>query len=158
MKPAPKISDFVSTPSNLNNNIWHLQSLREDIINPRIADEFYRNYANQLSEGIKDCLVNGSSLDDLIDRISDMASNCPAIDWENQVKPEEIKTETALIKWRKDTFWTMNVRYISESISAKAVEAYEKANLEYAKYENWYYSLTPDEQRTIDKSEEFGLL
>lgn len=158
MKKKPQITDLVPLPSIADEIIWHKKSLQENIINNKYAGYFYDTFGEELSDGIKVRLVNGEPYDDLIDRISGLAATSPAINWEDQQRPENIKIEKDIIKWRKDTYWTDNVRNITESIVSKSRDIFDQKMKEYEDYMKRYESHSDEEKRTIDSCEDFGLL
>jgi hypothetical protein len=158
MKKKPNISDCVPIPSATDETIWHRKSLQEDTINNQSADYFYTAFGKELSDGIKDCLETGKSFDDLIERISDLASRSPAIDWEDQQRPENIKIEKDIIEWRKNNYWRINVRNITQSIASRSKFIFDQKKKEYEDYINWYESHSDEEKRNIDQLEDFGLL
>ncbi|MHA8103782.1 hypothetical protein [Aquirufa nivalisilvae] len=161
MKKEPKLTDYIFHPSTLSPNgvNWHHQSIREDIINSETVEDFYKKFGDNLHQGIIDCLNDGSDIEILIDKISELASAFPAINinWEKQQIPNSIKNQEDLINWRKEVYWKKNVKYITESILLASNDLYFQEKNKYKDYIKLYNSLTKDEKRDFDKLEELGL-
>ena len=162
MRKQPKLSDYIFHPSTLSKDgiSWHNQSIKEDIINSSTAKEFYIQLGDDLYQGIKDCLNDGSSIEILIDKISELASQAPAIDidFEKQHLPQSIKSQDDLINWRKEKYWKKNVTYITESILLASRTIFEEENKKYNDYIKYYNTLSEDEKKDNDKFEDYVLV
>ncbi len=162
MKKEPKLSDFISHPiSNSESGIsWHNESIKKDLINPATAKEFYQKFGDDFQNLLKKIIDENIPLDTLIEEYSIKAASYPAIDIQKEAQQmayENIQ-QTDIIKWRIDKFWKPNVRNISEAILKQAESVYQKEKIKYDENIKYYSSLSDDEKRDLDKSDEYGLM
>lgn len=161
MKKEPKLADFICHPTKLSENriMWHNESIKNDIINNETAQIFYKQFGNELYEGVQKYYDNQDSLQEFIEILSEKASVNPAIDihYEDQQKPIKVITEQQLIQWRKDKFWRKNIENIINLLFAQAHDIYHIQKNKYDEDLKYYNTLSEEEKKDYDKEEDYGL-
>ncbi|MCF8411538.1 MAG: hypothetical protein K9G31_09625 [Crocinitomicaceae bacterium] len=120
-----KSQSFYETPK---------QSIFDNVINPTTASLFIAEFGMELSIGIVDCYEKGESFENLIDALSRKASDIPAIDIEEYIKPSHLANMDDLKKWRKEEYWSKHIKNMIDLYIENATTRYNTISSEYEEY------------------------
>jgi hypothetical protein len=110
------------------------QSIFDNVINPTTASLFITEFGIELSNGLIDCYEKGEGFENLIDSLSRKASDMPAIDIEEYIKPSHIANMDDLKKWRKEEYWSKHIKNMIDLFMENAKIKFNSAMTEYNEY------------------------